>query len=193
MKLCVIALLYHVKLSIVNAKCCTLSNILRLVVRFLRLCRLRGLKGFDLSVCICSGQPQSEVTGNLITKLYSRVSCTSDRLCGLVVRVPGYRSRGPGFESRRYQISWEVVVLERGPLSLVRITEELLERNVAAQKTEINGRGDSLRWPRDTLYPLKLALTSPTIGGRSVGIVRWRTKSPGVFYPLQERRIYREV
>jgi hypothetical protein len=27
-----------------------------------------------------------------------------DRLCGLVVRVPGYRSRGPGFDSRRYQI-----------------------------------------------------------------------------------------
>jgi hypothetical protein len=41
-----------------------------------------------------------------------------------------------------------------------------------------NGRGDSLRWPRDTLYPLKLALTSPTSGGRSVGIVRWRTKIP---------------
>jgi hypothetical protein len=44
------------------------------------------------------------------------------------------------------------------------------------QKTEINGRGDSLRWPRDTHYPLKLALTSLTSGGRSVGIVRWRTK-----------------
>jgi hypothetical protein len=42
----------------------------------------------------------------------------------------------------------------------------------------INGRGDSLRWPRDTLYPLKLALTSPTSGGRSVGIVRWRTEAP---------------
>jgi hypothetical protein len=27
-----------------------------------------------------------------------------DRLCGQVVRVPGYRSRGPGFDSRRYQI-----------------------------------------------------------------------------------------
>jgi hypothetical protein len=27
-----------------------------------------------------------------------------DRLCDLVVRVPGYRSRGPGFDSRRYQI-----------------------------------------------------------------------------------------
>jgi len=27
-----------------------------------------------------------------------------DRLCGLVVRVSGYRYRGLGFESRRYQI-----------------------------------------------------------------------------------------
>jgi hypothetical protein len=46
---------------------------------------------------------------------------------GLVVRVPGYRSWGPGLDSRRYQIFWEVVGLERGPLSLVRILEELLE------------------------------------------------------------------
>jgi len=28
----------------------------------------------------------------------------SDRLCGLVVRVSGYRYRGPGFDPRRYQI-----------------------------------------------------------------------------------------
>jgi len=34
-----------------------------------------------------------------------------------------------------------------------------------------------LRWPRDTLYPQKLALTSPTGGGRSVGVVRSRTKA----------------
>jgi hypothetical protein len=27
-----------------------------------------------------------------------------DRLCGLVVRVPGYSRIGPGFHSRRYQI-----------------------------------------------------------------------------------------
>jgi hypothetical protein len=27
-----------------------------------------------------------------------------DRLCGLVVRVPGYRSRGPGFDCLRYEI-----------------------------------------------------------------------------------------
>jgi hypothetical protein len=55
-----------------------------------------------------------------------------DRFCGLVVRDHGYRSWCPGFESWRYQIFWEVVGLGRGPLSLVRITEELLERKVAA-------------------------------------------------------------
>jgi len=43
-----------------------------------------------------------------------------DRLCGLVVRVSGYRYRGPGFDPRCYQIFWVVVGLERGPLSLVR-------------------------------------------------------------------------
>ena len=50
-----------------------------------------------------------------------------DRLCGLVVRVSGYRYRGPGFDPRRYQIFWVVVGLERGPLSLVRSIKELLE------------------------------------------------------------------
>jgi len=51
----------------------------------------------------------------------------SDRLCGLVVRVSGYRYRGTGFDPRRYQIFWVVVGLERGPISLVRSIEELLE------------------------------------------------------------------
>ena len=51
----------------------------------------------------------------------------TDHLCGLVVRVSGYRYRGLGFDSRGYQIFWVVVGLERGPLSLVRSIEELLE------------------------------------------------------------------
>jgi hypothetical protein len=102
-----------------------------------------------------------------------------DGLCGLVVRVPGYRSRGPGFHSRRYQIFWEVVGLERGSLSLVSTIEELLEWKSSGYGLENReyGRGDLLRWPRDTLYPQKLALTSSTYGGRSVGIVRLRTKT----------------
>ena len=55
------------------------------------------------------------------------LSSDQDRLCGLVVRVSGYRYRGLGFDSRRYQIFWVIVGLERGPLSLVRSIEELLE------------------------------------------------------------------
>jgi hypothetical protein len=54
---------------------------------------------------------------------------TFDCLCGLVVRVPGYRSRGPEFDSRHYQIFWEVVGLERGPLSHASTIEELLGKN----------------------------------------------------------------
>jgi hypothetical protein len=52
-------------------------------------------------------------------------------------------------------------------------------------ETEINGRGDSLRWPRNTLYSLKLALTSPTSCGRSVGVVRWRAKAPEFIFSFK--------
>jgi hypothetical protein len=53
----------------------------------------------------------------------------SDRLCGLVVRVLGYRSVGPGSIPGATRKN---VGLERGPLSLVSTTEELLDRKVAA-------------------------------------------------------------
>jgi hypothetical protein len=53
-----------------------------------------------------------------------------DRICGLVVRVLGYRSGGPG--SIPGTSKKKVVGLERGPLSLVGTTEELLDRKVAA-------------------------------------------------------------
>jgi hypothetical protein len=54
-----------------------------------------------------------------------------DRLCGLVVRVLGYRSGGlgsiPDATSKK-----KAVGLERGQLSLVSTIEELLDRKVAA-------------------------------------------------------------
>jgi hypothetical protein len=55
--------------------------------------------------------------------------CVNDRLCGLVVRVLDYRSGGPG--SIPGTTRKNVVDLERGPLSLVSTTEELLDRKVA--------------------------------------------------------------
>jgi hypothetical protein len=47
---------------------------------------------------------------------------------GLVVRVHGYRPRGPAFDSRRYHTFWVVVGLEQSPLNLMRTNEELPER-----------------------------------------------------------------
>jgi hypothetical protein len=89
-----------------------------------------------------------------------------------VVRVPGYRSRGPGFDYRCYQIFCEVVGLERGPLSLVRITEELLDWKSSSG----SGSRKPRLWPWGSVA-LKLVLSSPTGCGRSVGIVRLRTKT----------------
>jgi hypothetical protein len=64
-------------------------------------------------------------------------SFLNDRLCGLVVKSSWLQIRRPGFDFRHYQIfrhkqkGKQVVGLERGPLSLVSTTEELLDRKVA--------------------------------------------------------------
>jgi hypothetical protein len=99
------------------------------------------------------------------------VSYWLNPLCGLVVRVLGYRSGGPG--SIPGTIRKKLLVLERSPLSLVSTTEELLDRKVAApiyktENTDVEIRHADHVAP---LYPQKLAITSPTSGGRSVGIV----------------------
>jgi hypothetical protein len=75
------------------------------------------------------------------------------------------------------------VDLERGPLSLVSTTEELLERKSSGSGLERReySRRNSLCWPRSILYPQKLALTSPTSGCSSVGIVRLRTQATELF------------
>jgi hypothetical protein len=75
-----------------------------------------------------------------------------DRLCGLLVWVPGCRSKGPAFDSQRYQIFWEVVGLVRGPISPVGTIEGLRGRNSSG--TGLGNRdyccGDPLLCPRYT-------------------------------------------
>jgi hypothetical protein len=57
-----------------------------------------------------------------------------------------------GFDSRSYQITWEVVGLERSPLSLVSTNEELLGRKSSGSGLEIReyGHRDPPCWLRDT-------------------------------------------
>jgi hypothetical protein len=64
-----------------------------------------------------------------------------------------------GFDSRCYQISWEVVNLERGPLGPVSTTEELLERKISGSGLEDRDYG---RRRSTALTTRQLALTSLT-------------------------------
>jgi hypothetical protein len=67
---------------------------------------------------------------NEFFSIYLFLQAALDRLCGLVVIVLGYRSGGP--VSIPGTTRKKVVVLERGPLSLVSSTEELPDKKVAA-------------------------------------------------------------
>jgi hypothetical protein len=79
-------------------------------------------------LCFTITRIVSGVTASHINVLYE---CIGDRLCGLVVGVLGYRSGGPGSIPGTTR-KRKVVGLERGPLSLVSTTEELLDRKVSA-------------------------------------------------------------
>jgi hypothetical protein len=95
-----------------------------------------------------------------------------DRLCGLVVRVPGYRSRGRGSIPGATRFS-EKYWFWSGVYSASWVQLRSCGRNSSGfgQDNRDYGRRDVPRWSRNSLYPQSLALTSPTSGGRSVGIV----------------------
>jgi hypothetical protein len=93
-----------------------------------------------------------------------------------VAGVLGYRSGGPGSIPATTK---KVVGLERGPLSLVSRTEELLDRKVAAPVYKTENTAVGIRHADHVVLSIrkKLATTSPTSGGRSVGIVRSLTQT----------------
>jgi hypothetical protein len=93
---------------------------------------------------------------------------TDDRLCGLV-DSSWLQIQRSGFDSRRYRISWEIVVLERGRLSLVGRIEELVRRkNTAVGIRRADQVAPCIR---------KSLQKSPRSGGRSVGIVLSRPQA----------------
>jgi hypothetical protein len=48
-------------------------------------------------------------------------------------------------------------------------------------------------WRRGTLYPQKWATTSPTSGGRSVGIVRSQTQTMEFFFKTTKGKLLNEL
>jgi hypothetical protein len=82
-------------------------------------------------ILLCHHQKHADlIYNNCSIEIFSRLMIISDG--GKVVRVPSCSPRSPVFDSRHYQIFCVGVGLERGPLSLMRINEELLERKVVA-------------------------------------------------------------
>jgi hypothetical protein len=75
---------------------------------------LHTIIAFIVPVLFCSGR-----YSNIPWFLHQSASVASGPSSWLQLRKPG-------FDSRRYQIFWEVMGLERGPLSLVSTIEELL-------------------------------------------------------------------
>jgi hypothetical protein len=69
------------------------------------------------------------------------------------------------FDSWCCQIFWEVVGLERGPLSLVSAIEELLKRKGSGSGLKNRGYGsrDPPCWPRDTPLPTNVGACSSEI------------------------------
>jgi hypothetical protein len=151
------------------------------------LCKIWGVHGGDYIECRFLGcgsdRPSSGRCSDHRTDLILYV-CLTRRTASVVSwsAVPGCGARGSWFESRSNQIL-SVVGLEGGPLSLVRITEELLGR-------EIDGSGlenrDLLPWGSAALTTRNPSIRKSwywnlmTSVGRSVGIVRLLSKGQGV-------------
>jgi hypothetical protein len=115
------------------------------------------------------------------------ITYLKSRKCDLVIRFPGCRARGPESDSRRYHTFLEVVCLERSPLSLLSITEELLEwKSICSGSRKPRLKAMRIRCAEHILHPQKLALTSPTSGGRLVGIVRLRSKDTEFSFLITE-------
>jgi hypothetical protein len=83
-----------------------------------------------------------------------------DRLCGLVVGVPGYRSRSPEFDSLLYHIFSVVVGLEQAHSDSWVQLRSYLEETVAApvSKSENTAVGIRRADYATPLYPQNLAL-----------------------------------
>jgi hypothetical protein len=97
----------------------------------------------------------------------------------LYVCTPWYEQTVPSLSERCMHNIWtkSIIVDNRGFRAYYLRWSNFYYCNISGQGNRDYGRRDPSRWPRGTLYPQKLALTSPTSGSRSVDIVRSRTQA----------------
>jgi hypothetical protein len=126
-------------MKVISGKCITYERIKKIII--------------CLSETLGRSDDAGENEKKILSRIYSETNqilghcgrqSYDNKLPGWAYRLPLWSSgqsswlqiRRPGFDSRHYQIFWGKkktgVGLERGPLSLVSTTEELLDRKVAA-------------------------------------------------------------
>jgi hypothetical protein len=110
--------------------------------------------------------------------IYDSYVYFNDRLCGLAFSFIGYRSGSiPGITKKKSSESGTGCT--QPPEYNWGATWQ--KSSGSCLENQEYGRRDPSRWPRGTLYPQKLAIPSPTSGGRSVGVVRSRTQNMNFF------------
>jgi len=128
---------------------------------------------------VCGGIKQ-----NIGVHKFGRFHLFTAPLCGPVVRVSGYRYKGLGFHSQRYQIFLSFSGSGTGstqPRDVNWVATWIKKERLRSRKQRLTAVGTRCAHHVTLLFPQKLALNSPTGGGRSVGIVRSRTKGTEIF------------
>jgi hypothetical protein len=142
----------------------TSSGIEPVTYRLESYCKLNDNSLYNLPVRYLKGNANRD-----IGQMYSRIDSKIFRLVTIL------RSKRTSNRVRLLSLPQEEVnsIIK---IETIHENHKVLRYYIYYRKPKLTAMGNSLRWPRDTLYQPKLTLTSLTSGGRSVGMVRWRTR-----------------
>jgi hypothetical protein len=116
-----------------------------------------------------------KVYDTILSSVWISITVSHLQWSGFLATDPEIRIRFPALPD-----FLRIVDLERGPLSLVNTTEELLGRESSGsglKNRDYYRRGSAVLTTRHPYIRKTLVLTSATSGGHSVGIVRSQTKA----------------
>jgi hypothetical protein len=130
---------------------------------------------FSKACTACTGFELRRQTGCTVTAIYqfreTEMQCPS---------VTSIWMSGKGQQGRNAFWADKVMTLVRDEMNKSFRYRNMADYSSGLENLEYD-RGDLSHWPRNTLYPQKFALTSPTSDGHSAGMVRSRTKTTGLY------------